>query len=303
MMDGELDVLTDADIDYYDPDEEQETDNLEGDERATPGEDDPALEAEAEQELDEENPDEETDPDDPIIDLGDEKLTRSEVKQRMMFHQDYTRKTTELSHERQTVQTARQTYQQKYQQVDSLLQETVEFLKSVIPDEPPLRLSQTDPAAFQYQKELRARAMAEVQQVVAKSQQVKQSSQQVQQFEGGQAIQRHIAGLERRFPQLKGDQQKLVSFVQSKRKDALEFGFSEHEVANVTDDRILEMAHYAALGKKAKHNRDNAMRRMQPPKTGQGRAATGTSGTSNKKAMQRLAQTGSFKDALKIDFD
>lgn len=305
MVDEQTDIV--SDYDYYDPDDDPATDNAEGEYEATEGDTDetPDVDQEAEQDAEQDNPDEESEADeDPVIDLGDEQIPLSKLKEERMRQQDYSRKTAEVARERETVQQAQKFYSQQSQQLNSLLQNTVEFLQSVIPDEPPLSLAQSNPSQYQYQKELRSRAMAEVQQLVQKSQQVQQNQKQTQQFQSNQQIQQHVAGLERSFPHLKGNQEKLVSFVQETRQKATEFGFTPQEIANVTDNRLLEMAHYAALGKKAEHNRNNAKRRLAQPQKGQGRpAGTNKKGNDNRRAMQRLSQTGSLRDALAIDFE
>lgn len=305
MVDEQTDIA--SDYDYYDPEDDLETDNEYGEYEATEGDTDeaPADEVEAEQETDEDNPGEEPEDDDPVIDLGEEQIPLSQLKEERMRQQDYSRKTAEVARERETVQKSQQFYSQQSQQLNSLLQNTVEFLQSVIPDEPPLSLAQSNPSQYQYQKELRSRAMAEVQQLVQKSQSVRQNQQQTQQFQNNQTIQQHVSGLERRFPHLKGNQEKLVNFVKETRSKAVsEFGFSERDVSNVTDDRLLEVIHYATLGKKAEHNRNNAKRRLTQPQKGQGRpAGTSNKGNGNRKAMQRLSQTGSLRDALNIDFE
>lgn len=307
-MASELEDIA-GDIDYYDPEEDQETDNLEGEQEA-PSDDDEQPDEESETATDEQDNDEEAEDeeaegesDDPEIDLGDEKIPLSQLKEERMRQQDYSRKTAEVAREREAVQEARQQYSQASQTVNSLLQETVQFLQGVIPEEPPLSLAQSDPAQYQYQKELRARAQQEVQQLVEKSQKAQDTSKQTQTFDQRQQLQRHVEGIERRFPHLKGNQEKLVGFVKETREKAKDFGFTDQEMANATDDRLIAMAHYAALGKKSEENRNNAKRRMQQPKKGNARPAQGKGNTGNRKAMQRLEQTGSLRDALNIDFD
>lgn len=304
-MDGELEIDA-GDIDYYEPEEDQETDNLEGEQEAPSDADEENPDEESESAEDDQDTDddaEEGEDDDPVIEIDGEKIPLSQLKEERMRQQDYSRKTAEVAREREAVQQARQHYTQQYQTANSLLQETVKFLQGVIPDEPPLSLAQSDPAKYQYQKELRARAQKEVDELVKRSEKLRESHKETQTFDQRQLVQKHIEGIERRFPHLRGDQQKLVSFVNETRKKALDFGFTEQEVANATDDRLLEMVHYAALGKKAEHNRNNAKRRLQEPRKGNARPAQAKGNTSNRKAMQRLEQTGSLRDALNVDFD
>jgi hypothetical protein len=89
-MADELDDIAAEEIDYFDPEEELETDNLEGDDEAHPGDDDePSLEDETEEV--EENPDgeeAETETEDPVIDLDGEQVPLSQLKQERMFQQD-----------------------------------------------------------------------------------------------------------------------------------------------------------------------------------------------------------------------
>ena len=303
-MVGELDTFAETDIDYYDPDEDQEIDNPETEVEAPVGEEnEPTQEVEAEDNQDDDPENQEEPDDDPLIELDGEEVKLSELKADRMRQQDYSRKTAEIARERETVQQTRQFFSQRQTQLDSLLQETMGFLESVIPEEPPLSLAQTNPQEFQYQKELRQRAKAEIDQLVEKSKQAKETGQQVQQFTNRQTLMQHVDGLERRFPHLKGEQSKLVAFIKDTRDKAADFGFSQQELAQVTDDRLLEMAHYAALGKKAEHNRNNAKRRMQNPKKGNARPATAKGNTGNRKAMQRLEQSGSLRDAIHVDFD
>lgn len=304
-MVGENLDIAEADIDYYDPDEEPATDNLETEVEALPGDDEaPALEAEAEGQEEEQEQEQGDEGQDPEIDLGDGLVLKaSEVRAGYMRDRDYRQKGTELARERETVQAVRNHYAEQIQAANSLLQGTEEMLASLMPENPSYDLARTNPGEYQAQVALREEVGRLIQQVKDKAQEVKGSTQKVQQFDNSQAIQRHVQGLEQRFPQLRGDQNKLVQFVQQKRQDALSFGFSPQEVGNVTDDRLLTMAHYAVLGQKAEHNRNNAKRRLESPKKGNARPATGGPGKSNAKAMQRLSQTGSLRDALAVDFD
>lgn len=303
-MVGEPQDIAEVDIDYYDPDEEPATDNLETDAEALPGDDEaPALEAEAEGQ--EEEQDERGEPgQDPEIDLGDGLVLKaSEVRAGYMRDKDYRQKTEGLARANEAVQQSRQMFQEQGQRLNSLLQGAEQWLESLIPEPPSFELARTNPSEYQAQKALHEQVGQLIQQVKAKAEEAKGPIQQVQQLDRSQAVQRHVQGLEQRFPQLRGDQSKLVQFVQQKRQDALSFGFTPQEVGNVTDDRLLTMAHYAVLGQKAEHNRNNAKRRLENPKKGNARPATGNPGKSNTKAMQRLSQTGSLKDALMVDFD
>lgn len=301
MVDEPQDIA-DADNDYFDPDEEPQEVNLQGDEDALPGDDDdPALEAEAEDAP--ENPDEEPG-DDPEIDLGDGlKLPKSEIRSGYMRDRDYRQKTAEVARDRETAHKARDYYVTAIQSHNSLLQETEKMLADIMPDDPPWSLAETNPGEYQKQKAIRTEIEKMINGVRERSKKVSQSAQQVSQFDNGQTIAKHVQGLEQRFPHLKGDQQRLVNFVRQKRQEAVELGLTEQEVGNLTDDRLLSIIHYASLGKKAEHNRNNAKRRMQAPKTGQARPATGNGNTGNRKAMQRLAKSGSLKDALSVDFE
>lgn len=301
-MAGDLDDIAEN-TDYYDPDEEQETGTLEADDESTFGDDETPEEGEtAEDEELEGEPSEEEEPEDPVIDLGEEQVPLSELKEGRLRQQDYSRKMAEVTDLRKEAETTRDQYTKNSAYVNSLLQNMTNWLEGVIPPEPDFQLSRTDPSEYQYQKALREKAMSEVAQVVQLSKQAQQSNQQVSQQQQAAIVQQHRAGLEKSFPHIKGSPEKLNAFVDSARKAATEFGFTEQEVANVTDNRILEAMHFAALGRRSVENRNNAKRRIQAPKKGAGRPAA-ANGNSNQKAMQRLTKTGSLRDAINIDFE
>jgi hypothetical protein len=85
---------------------------------------------------------------------------------------------------------------------------------------------------------------------------------------------------------------------------ALDLGFTEAEVKGQTDHRILGLAYYAKIGMEAERAKETAKAKVTKvaptpaKKPGQVRG-----GKSNRAAMQKLAKSGSLKDALNVDYD
>ena len=109
------------------------------------------------------------------------------------------------------------------------------------------------------------------------------------------------ASLVKAMPHL-SDPVKRAAFDREVAATAQEFGFSADEIAATADSRILQMVHYARIGKRSEQNRNNAKRRVQTPMKGKARPSA-TTPKANPKAMQRLSKSGSIHDAMEIDFD
>jgi hypothetical protein len=299
-MAGDLEDIAEN-TDFDDGEGERETGILDADEEETFGDDELSEQDEiAEDEVPEGGTEEEPDQD-PVIDLGDEQVPLSELREGRLRQQDYSRKMEEVAQERKYAQQAHERYTQGSTFVNSLLQNLTRYLEGVIPAEPSLALARENPSEYQYQQALRQGALNEIAQVVEMSKQAQNGAQQVSQDQIAQIAQQHRAALEKDFPHLKGNPAKYDAFVVNARKSGAQFGFTEQEMAGITDNRILAAMHYAGLGRRSVENRNNAKRRIQAPKKGNSRPATGSGG--NKQAMQRLTQTGSLRDALEIDFE
>lgn len=307
-VDSDLEAIADTFDEFSEGD--QEADSPEGSfDEIDGGETDP--EEQPEEVADEEVP-EGDDPEDPEagsedqarILLGDgTEVTLDELKDGYFREADYTRKTTELAHEREQLTQVQQTYSERSSFVDTALLNLTNYLENLVPPEPHVSLAQSNPAEYQYQKALRENAMAELSQVLQMREEHGQAQQGFSQEDVTRLKGEEDAKLLKAMPHL-SDPGKRAVFDKAIRETAVEFGFTEDEAAGVADHRMLQLVHYARLGKRAVTNRKNAKRRVEAPKKGKARPAQVTAkSSSNRKARERLSKSGSIDDAMGIDFD
>jgi len=287
------------DFDYdYDDSEDRDGDNLGDDETQAEdaiADDDEAAEPEGDEPEGEQAAD-------PVIRLSDgTELPLSELEKSVMRDADYRKKTAEVAREREAAQTLRSEFEARARTVDATVQKLAAFLESAIPPEPPLALARQNPGEYQYQQAQRQMVIAELSGLVALRDEVNQEAEQARAAEMQRYRAENEAKLVKLMPELK-DEARRAKFNEDVRKAALEFGFSEDEVANAVDARVLRMVHFARKGMIAEQNRKNATRRMEAPKRGTPAPAV-TQPNGNRSAMARLAKTGSLKDALKVDFE
>lgn len=229
--------------------------------------------------------------------------TLAELKRGYFREADYTHKTTELAEERKQLAETQQSFAQRSQFVETTLSNLTTYLENLVPPEPPISLAQSDPGSYQYQKALRDNAIAELGQLVQMEDGLGQAQQGFNQEDVTRLKGDEDAKLLKAMPHL-SDPAKRAAFDTAIKETAIEFGFTEDEVAGAADHRILQLVHYARLGKRAVTNRNNAKRRVEAPKKGKARPAQVTAkGSGNRRAKERLSKSGSLEDAMSIDFD
>jgi pyruvate/2-oxoglutarate dehydrogenase complex dihydrolipoamide acyltransferase (E2) component len=239
-----------------------------------------------------------------LVMLGDgEQVPLGELKKGYFRNKDYTHKTESLAQERKAVEAMRDDYGQNAQSLQIAYQNLTHFLEGLIPSEPDLGLAQSDPATYQYQMALRNNAIAELRRVHAAGEQANATIQGASDDEIARFRSSEAAKLLEALPMLK-DPGRKAAFEASVKKTALEFGFSEQEISSTADHRILQLVHYARIGKIAEQNRKNARRRItEKPRKGGRSTPVSDKPTKNREAMRRLAKTGSFEAAMAVDFD
>lgn len=282
--------------------EDQATDNLEEDPEALADD----LTDEPEQVEGEEPDPEAEDVADAVITLPDgETLTIDEfeeIRGNSLRAADYTRKTTELAEERKSVATERETVAKRSQHLETAFQGLVQYLEGIVPPEPALDLARTNPNEYQYQKALRQQSLAEIAPLIQMKEDAQTGQAQVSTEEKARYVEKESAALVKAMPHL-SDPIKRTAFDKAIKKTALEFGFSEADAQNTVDHRLLQVMHYARLGKVAETNRKNATRRVETAKPGRSKPASNVQSSESARAMKRLAKSGSIEDAMKIDFD
>jgi len=199
--------------------------------------------------------------DDPEINLRDNrKVKLSELKRN--FHPEFQQHLDQFAQQREQFQKAVQGFSYGQQQTAGLLQHAVETLQARMPRAPDPSLIDSDP--FEYNR-LRAKwevAQAELGQVAAARNAVIQQ-QHVQQAHARQQRMRQEADAAvRSLPDLR-DPVKFAKFSEDMRNLAAKIGYRPHEVAGVTDHRILRLVNLALQGEKAMAALESAKAKMK----------------------------------------
>lgn len=216
---------------------------------------------------------------------------------------DYTKKSQEVAEQRKAIEAERvklsqieqerKAYAQRLQAIDQILvkQTQGENLES---------LKETDPIG--YAVKVAERTEKEKQLSVIRAEQ--QRIAQVQQAEHQQKLQAH----------LQSEAQKLVDVIpefgtekgqELKReiKDyALNIGYSEQDLANLYDHRAVLALYKAMKFEKLQQAKPDAMKRVQeaPKVLKAGTSTPPTKSDADKKAMQRLRDSGKVRDAANV---
>lgn len=286
---------TAADWDYYDPDEDQDTVETpepevteDGTEEAV-DEADPAEETEASAEIDA--------PLEAVVTLSDGTKTKvSDLIQGNLRQADYTRKSQELARERQAVEA-------NLQRIEGITEAFIDHLSSMVPAQPDPSLALRDPNAYVRQKAQYDAAVAQVQKLIEVGQQPKQIKDAMTAEQQRTTLAEENRRLAERFPET-ATQQGRERFFNVAAEAAKEMGIPLDELGAITDHRYFMALHYAKIGMDAVKARAAAKAKAQaappaaPRKPGQPVTAN-----RNMQAMQKLARSGSLRDALKVDWD
>lgn len=215
---------------------------------------------------------------------------------------DYTKKSQALAEQRKAfeaeqvhleqVKQERQAYQTKLQALDQFLSqqggdENLEFLK------------ETDPIG--YAVKVAERSEREKQLNVVRAEQQRLAQQQ--QAERDAQLQKHLSSeaekLAERIPELAGDKGNAIK--SEIREYAKSVGWSDKELASVYDHRAVLTLYKAMKYEQLQKAKPDAMKRVKAaPKTlKSGTSTPPTRSDADKKAMQRLRQTGKVADAAK----
>lgn len=227
---------------------------------------------------------------------GTEKITREELKARMLMQSDYTRKTQALAEERKAiaaeVSKAKQDIALRTQSLDESLQRAATVIQSIESQVDWKALREVDPSAFLEQRELQAERIRAYDAAKRELDAVKASAHQSALAENHQRLVEAIpAWLDPATAQKEATElhQALVS----------EFSFTPEEVGKLADYRIVLMARdaakYRALQAKAKDVKATVAKAPQLAKPGSPRVGNAEA-LQTYQTVQRAKQTGSIKD-------
>lgn len=295
---GAFDSLEDA-MDALGDDDEELLDEQPVDDGA---DDEPAEEEDSDQDDAEDDADL-ADGEDVVVTLSDgSEVSLSELEDGNLRHADYTEKTEALARDRKAVEAIRADYEGRARDIETAYQNLTHFVASMLPPDPDPALATADPAAYIQQQAVRNQALQAMEAFAGEQQAVAGQMSEARAAELSRMADAEQTKLIEAMPELK-DPARKVAFDASVKKAAEHFGFSEAEVGDAIDHRILRMAHYAQIGLRKSENRRNATRRMaEKPAKGR-RGAPAAKQPKNRQAMRRLAKSGSFEDAMNVDFD
>ena len=235
--------------DYYDPDEDQDTEETQ--DEAT---DDDGADADEEPETDEE-PNDETEEEAaqaaPEYDLGDgTKVKPDELVKGYLRQQDYTRKSQAVAEQRKSAET-------EVQRIQGITESFIDHLTTLVPDAPNANLAMQDPQAYVIAKAQHDAAMEQVQKLIEVGTQAKEQASGMTDAKRQEVLQSENAALIEKFPEVaeaKGREQ----FFNGAAEAAQNVGFDLGELGGVSDHRYFALAHWASIGMKASKAREAA---------------------------------------------
>jgi len=306
LPEGGTDNVTPSDSDtpeswdYFDPDEDTE-DSPEADE----GTDDEAADEapdegaeEADDQTDEEAAEDtaETPPQTVKLDSGEE-VTIDDLKNGYLRQSDYTRKAQEVANDRNALK-ANLTRMERTQAA------FVDYLTSMVPTPPEPSLAMSDPNRYTALKVQHDVALAKVQELIELGGNFKGQAQEVSQEDRRKALAQEDAKLVQALPET-ATREGREKFFTGISKVGQDLGFAPDELRGISDHRmfvVLDMARKGMEAEKAK-SKVRAKAEKAPPATPRKPGQAANKSRQNADAMRRLGKSGSFRDALQVDFE
>lgn len=227
-------------------------------------------------------------------------LTLEEVEKGYLREADYTRKTMELAETRKAVTQRETELAQQSTIIETATQRLLGLVQQLVPPMPTAALAQQNPQEYIRQKAMHDQARAELAQWMDTAGEV---GKVVQGFTAQQVEHRRQeanAELVKAMPRLK-DPAALAKFDADVAATAKAFGFDDATIAATTDPRIRRAMWLAGIGQRALDNQKAAKQRVEAAKVGKP-PAPGKPTDASDKARRRFHQTGSLRDALRLDF-
>lgn len=239
--------------------------------------------------------------DDATVTIDGKALTVGELKKGYFREADYTRN-------KQAIAQKAKDLEALSSRVTASVEAVAQFLQSSIPKAPDPALAIGNAAQqSQYlrEKTLHDNAMAQVAALIEKANAPKDVLKTLTDEQRQEVLSTENAKLIEAFPTT-GTPEGRKKFFEATTSAAKELGFSEEELAQVTDHRLFKLAHYARIGLAAEAAKAKAQQKVKdvPPVAPNKRqpGANANKARKNQEAMKRLARTGSIHDAMEIDF-
>jgi hypothetical protein len=288
-------------------DDQAESLEVSASEDETPVSDDAETGAEdAEAAANDEDAEEASDPMDQLvtvkIDGQEQQIPLKEAIAGYQRQADYSRKTAQVSEMRKQIEVQAQQVQMERAQYAQLLTALQQQLAETVQQEPDWeKLYESDPLEYVRQKDLHRERQERLMAATHEQQRVMTLMQEQQAQQLRLVVQKGREKLTEAVPAWK-DPQRFEQDRVKLRQYAQKLGFAEEEISQVYDPRAVVALHKAMrydeiMAKRPQPNPQNGPRPMRPgsPTTAPARK---TSEITRQK--QRLAQTGSIKDAAKL---
>lgn len=293
------------------PDNETET-GQSASEEAQGGEEHPDdLETDGQDNLDEDQSDDEQEgkPETPAYATPDAKVkmpdgsevTVDALVKGNLLERDYRQKTARLAEtERSYVQRSEQ-----FQQLETRMAEDRQFMEDILsgfmPQRPDPAMAGTDPVGFMQATALFDQQQRQLDHIVKASQEAQGRKAQAEQQQTMQIKAREWDALTSEMPELK-DQAKLSAFVGRLQKTGQAFGFTPQDMTALAMDHRMTLVLRAAgelLDLRANKSRVSGKVQGRPPVSpGTRQPPQLQKARDVKVAMDRLSQTGSFRDGV-----
>lgn len=262
---------------------EQDEADAEGDEQAFPNENEAAHE-----------------PEEMIVTLkGGKEVPLQELKVGYMRGCDYRYKNQDLANRGRELEIMSS-------RVAATANAVAELIAAQIPDEPPEELRLYEPQAYQRQWALHEAALERLARMMALGEETADVAAELQAAASEERLEVENAKLLEAFPQTRHDEGRRAFFADA-FETAREVGFSDEEVREVVDHRLFKLAHHARLGLLAERSRARALQKVAAAPAAvprlKAKNKTQLQDRVSREAMQRLARTGSMRDAMAVDFE
>jgi len=210
-----------------------------------------------------------------------------------MMHEDYTRKTTELAKEKQTLEQkirteASQAYMQQLQDMNARLVAVISQDQQIDWAD----LAKNDPAMY-------VQKMHEAQQ----RQQAQQDLQQRLKLEAdrnlAETLTRENTKLLERRPEWSDPKKREEDFAAMRGYLAKDYGFSDNEINSLTDSRQMDIVWKATQYDKLQASKPQVTKKVEKLPVRTERPGVGSDGGNKRSAKDRLYRTGSVDDAAK----
>jgi len=259
--------------------EEDDSDDDSEDEDLEASDDDEDSEDDAEEATDEEDEDE---PPKKVVKLDGKEIEIPKGTPRALvdtvsklaedLKSDYTKKTQEVAQGRQALAERTQAAEALMAQVQRAQQAVVAMAQQYVGNPPPLELAQQDPGSYTVQKALYEQRIAQLQALSGQTQQMTAHQQQLMQQQQQEQLAEEARKVIELIPELAKPEGRK-SFLSAAVQAATASGFTEQEVAEVSDHRMLHLLHRLVKAERALSAREQAGKSVKaklanvPPKT------------------------------------